>query len=103
MMLDKDIQEIIGANTERSAIWYGSVKYRILKNRKWYPFQCDKIVMKGTKSEVLKNKMTKKRVLNKYFGGDKAANKKVKDFDLNKIELYDIIIYKFLGYGVKQD
>lgn len=72
-MLDKDIQEIIGARTGVSPIWYGSIKYRVKINRKFYHFQADKIVMKGTPKQILADEMVKKRVVLKYTGDKKKG------------------------------
>lgn len=101
MMLDTDIQKIIEARTDASPIWYGSVKYRVKINRKWYPFQADKIVMKGTPKQILADTMVVKRVLEKYLGGGREAKKKVNKFDLDKIVLDEVIFNMSLGYGVK--
>lgn len=101
-MLDKHIQQIINETPiDKSPIFYGSLKYFIIKNKKQYSFIATKIVMKGTREEILKNPETKKRALLKYFGDDKAAKKKALDFDLSKIQLSSVLIKKFLGYGVK--
>ncbi len=97
MMLDKHIKEIIEAAGDRSPIWYGSIVYRILIKRKWIEFTATKIVMKGTEAEILKDKMTIRRVLTQYCGDKKKAHK----FDLNKIKLHKCTFNKSLGYGIK--
>lgn len=101
MMLDTDIQKIIDARPDRSPIWYGSVKYRVKINRKWYPFQADKIVMKGTPKQILSDTMVVNRVLEKYLGGGREAKKKVAKFDIDKIKLDEVVFNKSLGYGIK--
>jgi len=101
MMSDKQIQGIIDANTNHSPIWYGSVKYRVKIGRKWYHFKADKIVMKGTKKQILASTMVKKRVLEIYLGGGREAKKKAHKFDVDKIVLDSLVINKSLGYGIK--
>ena len=64
MMLDTDIREIINSKLDKSPIFYGSIKFFFKINRKFYPFQADKIVMKGTISEIKVNIRVKKK---KYF------------------------------------
>ncbi len=55
------------------------------------------IVVKGTIDQIKKSDSTKKSFLRDHF----QNNKKVKDFDLNRLTITEVEIIKFLGYGVK--
>jgi hypothetical protein len=100
-MLDKDIQEIINSKLDKSPIFYGSVKFRFKINRKFYPFQADKIVMKGTILQIKQNPKIKQKVILAHFGNNKAGKLKARAVDLEKIIIDKLIINKFLSYGIK--
>jgi len=100
-MLPEHIQEIIDGAGDRSPIFFCDIDYWITKNRKKFPFSAEKIVCKGTIAEIKKDPSTKRRVLKQYFGGNSAAQKKVHAFELDKIEIRNVKINKFLGYGIK--
>lgn len=103
MMLDKDIQDIIEARPDKSPIWYGSVKYAILVKRKWIPHVAEKIVMKGTRPQILNNYRVKRSVMARHFLGASDQKGKVHGFDYNKIKLHETTINKFLGYGTRTE
>lgn len=89
----------------KSPMWFLNVGYNIItkKGVKFYrqPFVANKFVAKGTLEEIAQNQDIKRRLLIDYFGGGKAVYKKVKAFDLTKIEITKVTVIHFMGYGVK--
>lgn len=100
-MLDRDIESIVQANTDKSPIFYGTIKYSLKINRKFREFQTDKLVMKGTIKQISNNEAIKRKVVLSYYGNSKAGKKKAKDVDIDKIVITKVIVSKFLGYGIK--
>jgi hypothetical protein len=101
MMLDKHIQAIIELRSDKSPIFYGSIIFMFKINRKLYPFKAEKIVMKGTLSQISDDPETKRKIILHYYGDTKAGKLKAKTVDLDKIIIEKIIVFKFLGYGIK--
>lgn len=86
----------------REPIFYCDIKYYLLVKKKKFPLVANKIVVKGIIEDIKKKKRIKLAVAKAYFGGDKEASKKAHSFELNRIEVREIIINRFLGYSIKE-
>ena len=59
------------------------------------------VVVKGQLDEAINCDRLKKKLLFYYFGKDKKNFKKLNSFDLENIEIKEINILHFQGYGIK--
>lgn len=106
MLTEKEINSIIESKIDKSPIFYGSIKIEVTQNRKKTQWVSEKVVMKGSEQEM-KNSVRVKKIAIKSFleskGSHKASiKKKVESFDLNHVIVVEVLIKKFLGYGVKE-
>lgn len=102
MDIDKIIKE---AGDNRAPLFFCNISYDIITMRgrakKRAPGKAYKIVAKGDLNQIKKDNNVKRRVLKVHFFGSSDIPKKIKGFDLSKIELTDVEVIKFLGYGNK--
>tara|TARA_R110000744_G_scaffold121116_2_gene225559 strand:+ start:26135 stop:26464 length:330 start_codon:yes stop_codon:yes gene_type:complete len=96
--------EVLSCPADRSPIFLVDIEAKIkLTQKDKIPinYKFERILAKGTIEQIKRREETKKQLLKIVFKGRTNEKKYIKDFDLSLINIKEVSLIKFIGYGIK--